>query len=110
MLQNFLFILCFSFAFFSAHANESNASSTNQIVVIDQEIEVLQKKWHSLRLKSMQEEINSQPLMFSEWAEYATHIKKSEDYEDEAGLIQKKIDILKAKRADLIKETHRQPS
>lgn len=90
---------------FLCYGEENNPTdSSSQIQVIDSELELLRKKQHQLRLKSMQEEINNQPLMFEQWGKYADHIKESEKYEEKAHQVQQQIDILTAKRNQLFQE------
>jgi hypothetical protein len=93
-----LIILCAS----STCQAESPAASNSSLQTIDQQIEILSQQLHEARLKAMQEEINSQPLMFEEWGKFAKHIKNVEAYETEAERIQNEIDQLKEQRQRLI--------
>lgn len=85
-------------------ADEQKAPAQQQTEGIDSRLKELHALRHQARLKSMQEEISGQPLMFEEWEKYAEHIKSSEKYEEEAKKIQQEIDLLEAQRKQLLNE------
>lgn len=110
MKRKIVCFLCFALASFACYANEMEPAAPAQLEDIDRQLDALNKELHALRLKSMQEEINSQPLMFEQWAKYADHIKQSELYEDDAEKVKRRIDELESQRKQILKAQQPQKS
>lgn len=101
-------ILAFCLSAISCWADKP-ASAPTQVEQIDVELQSLNEQMHQLRLRHMQEEINSQPLMLDNAGEFVTHIKAAESYENQADILQERINRLEAQKKQLQKDDANTP-
>jgi hypothetical protein len=81
------------------------AQDTSQnAAAIDREIEALKHELAAHRLKEMNEEMQSQPLMFEEWKAYVNQLESAEDQERTVRKIEKQIHELELKKNELLKK------
>lgn len=86
-------------------SNTPNLANTERLKTIDLEIEKLDKKLHEYRLKEMNKEIESQPLMFEQWHEYSDKLEQAENYEDTVHKLENQRQELIRERDKLLPET-----
>src|ERR1700722_17878124 len=76
---------------------------SQEAATIDQEIKTLKHELAAYRLKEMNAEIQSQPLMFEEWTAYVNQLEGAEDQERKIRTIEKHIHELELKKSELLK-------
>ncbi|MCB1112286.1 MAG: hypothetical protein H7A37_01000 [Chlamydiales bacterium] len=72
---------------------------TEEDLNVDQRIEQLEKDSNTLKVKAMQIELESQPLMFHDWIEYTERMEKAKRHRSMAERIDAKIKELKKEKA-----------
>jgi len=100
MKNKFFFccLLCSSTLFAAPNSSGTQRLQNleREVNSVQQQITDLQQKIHAIRLKEMNEEISSQPLMLDhEWSEYTGKLQKAEDYDNEANKLE--ADLAKIK-------------
>lgn len=86
------------FAANSATSKEERLRTTNR------QIELLDKKISEYRLKEMNKEMESQPLLFEEWHEFAENLEEAEKLGDTEQALEKKRQELILQREKLTQE------
>ena len=90
----------------AANSATSNSATSKEERVrrINQQIELLDKKIGEYRLREMNKEMESQPLMFEQWDEYAEKMEEAEKLGDTEQALEKKRQELILQREKLTQE------
>ena len=83
-----------------------SADAQADINMLDQAIQVLEERDKVLRARARYQSSEAERLLFEDWIDYQEHIKAMEKAEQEAKLVEMKIDALKKQRAELQATIH----
>lgn len=96
----FLFFVL-SFCFTSCSSEDAH---DKQKVALDNEIKELNHQLTAHRIKEMNFEMESQPMKFEEWSDYAKTLEKAEKEEHSVQKLEKRIELLQKQRNELQKK------
>jgi len=78
-----------------------SADAQADINMLDQAIQMLEERDKVLQARIRYQSSEAERLLFEDWIDYQEHIKAMEQAQQEAKLVEAKIDELKKQRAEL---------
>ncbi len=97
-------MLCLCYVFPLVVLNAETLSQQDELKAIEEEIQVLKKRWHQINLKEMKDEVEGQGLMIADWEGYRRELEQIRQLEKEDDQIEQRIKKLEERKIELIKQ------
>jgi chromosome segregation ATPase len=78
------------------------ASTQEELMAIEKEIQTLEERWHQINLKEMKEDVEGQGLMIADWEGYRRQLELIRQQEKEDDQIERRIKELEKRKAQLL--------